>query len=214
MGNKARSIKRPQLGYKIFKLNKQGRLQCRNYVFGTVKTAVKKRHTIPVEPVVCSRGFHFCKKLEDCFHYYTFRPEGHVVCIVKAHTTIAHRKDKSATNDLEIVKILTLDEVNALLTKQNPTETAAKIESRKIQVDSRMHWNGKRDVRIYRLYDVYTRQYIEGLKVPKEKQRVRFLGSYITVRAHSKWRPIGDDSRIRKGVDRSTLFERDTKYSF
>lgn len=56
-----------------------------------------------LDPDVCNRGFHFCKKAADCFNYYNFNPV-HKVAEVIAHGVVAETGDKCATNKIEIVR--------------------------------------------------------------------------------------------------------------
>ena len=63
-----------------------------------------------VNPSVCDRGFHFCKKLADCFSYYNFDPDNKVA-VVEAIGDIAEGNDKCCTNVIKIVKELTWHEV-------------------------------------------------------------------------------------------------------
>lgn len=58
----------------------------------------------------CHSGMHFCLKLSDCFSYYAFNPENKVAEVI-AHGEVIQEGDKCCTNDLEIVREITWDEV-------------------------------------------------------------------------------------------------------
>lgn len=59
---------------------------------------------------VCENGIHFCLKLSDCFSYYAFNPENKVAEVI-AHGEVIQEGGKCCTNDLEIVREITWDEV-------------------------------------------------------------------------------------------------------
>ncbi len=59
---------------------------------------------------VCGNGMHFCLKLSDCFSYYQFNSENKVAEVI-AHGEVLRDGDKCCTNDLEIVRELTWQEV-------------------------------------------------------------------------------------------------------
>ena len=58
-----------------------------------------------ITPVCCSRGFHFCKELKDCFKYYEFNPNNKVAKVV-ALGEIDETSDhsKCCTNKIQIVE--------------------------------------------------------------------------------------------------------------
>lgn len=113
-------VRRPVKGYKVFKL-KKGKLDCRGYKFGSKELAANTKHTQVGQPILCSTGFHFCKKLQDCFRYYsgvTKALRGHVVCEVEGRDFVTTDSgDKVATNHLVIKKVLTEKEVLDIMTK-------------------------------------------------------------------------------------------------
>ena len=63
---------------------------------------------------ICEAGFHFCKKLVDCFNYYTFDPENKVA-IIEATGEVIEKSDcsnnKCVTNEIKIIKELSWHEV-------------------------------------------------------------------------------------------------------
>lgn len=56
-----------------------------------------------VKPMVCSRGFHFCKKAADCFNYYQFDPKNKVAEVI-ALGEVDTDGVKSCTNKIHIVR--------------------------------------------------------------------------------------------------------------
>ena len=67
-----------------------------------------------ISPSVCDRGFHFCKKLVDCFNYYSFDPDNKVAEI-EAIGDISDGGDKCCTNKIKIVREITWYEVLAMV---------------------------------------------------------------------------------------------------
>ena len=90
-------------GYKVF--NKDW--TCRGFQYEVGKTYEMKEY-----PVCCESGFHFCRKLIDCFHYYEFDSENKVAEI-EATGAIDNDGDetKYCTNKIKIVRELTWHEV-------------------------------------------------------------------------------------------------------
>jgi hypothetical protein cdifQCD-6_20855 len=92
-------------GYKVFGKD----WTCRGFQYAVGETYEMERH-----PVCCDRGFHFCERLTDCFHYYDFNPENKVA-EVEALGKINKEDDKSCTNKIKIVRELTWYEVLNLI---------------------------------------------------------------------------------------------------
>ena len=88
-------------GYKVF--NKDW--TCREFQYEVGKTYEMKE-----DPVCCKRGFHFCRKLIDCFNYYRFDSENKVAEI-EAMGAIDKRNSKFCTNKIKIIRELTWYEV-------------------------------------------------------------------------------------------------------
>src|ERR1035437_6252586 len=60
---------------------------------------------------LCKKGFHACVKPAKCFSYYNFDNKN-IVCEVELHgDTQGDENDKLCTNDIEIIRQLTWDEV-------------------------------------------------------------------------------------------------------
>ena len=98
-------------GYKVF----NGNWTCRGF-----KYEVGGIYEIKESPECCRVGFHFCKKLKDCFNYYTFDPINKVA-IVEALGEIDENSvdSKVCTNKIKIVEELTWHDVLDLVNTGN-----------------------------------------------------------------------------------------------
>jgi len=63
-----------------------------------------------IEPIICKKGFHFCKRAIDCFNYRTFRPKNKVAEIL-ALGKIDTDGVKYCTNKIKIVREITWNEL-------------------------------------------------------------------------------------------------------
>lgn len=88
-------------GYKVFNPN----WTCRDFQYEVGQT-----YEIDGELMICSRGFHFCENLIDCFNYYGFNPQNKVAEI-EALGDIVSEGNKNATNKIKIVREMTWEEV-------------------------------------------------------------------------------------------------------
>lgn len=85
-------------------------------VFNSDWTCRDKQYTCPgtfeedIEPDVCRRGLHFCKKARDCFNYYSFSSNNHVAEVI-AYGDVKESGNKCCTNKLKIVRELSWHEV-------------------------------------------------------------------------------------------------------
>ena len=88
-------------GYKVFDPN----WTCRGLQY-----QVGESYEMDVEPIICDRGFHFCKELENCFKHYAFNPQNKVA-EVEAYGDVISECGKSCTNKIKIIRELTWHEV-------------------------------------------------------------------------------------------------------
>jgi len=88
-------------GYKVFKPD----WTCRGFQYEVGKTY---KHDGDIE--MCGAGFHFCRKLVDCFNYYEFN-SNNKVAEVEAIGNVETRDDKSVTDEIVICKELSWHEV-------------------------------------------------------------------------------------------------------
>jgi hypothetical protein len=106
--------KNPIKGYKIFLLNDDNTLSCRDFKFDESKVNIVKG-----EIQACSSGLHFCREIKQCFRYYErlrFKINGkilkHIVCEVEGWGQVdSDGWDKCAVSHLKIKRRLTTREV-------------------------------------------------------------------------------------------------------
>ena len=90
-------------GYKVFHSD----WTCRGYQYEVGKT-----YEILKNPKCCEKGFHFCKKIIDCFHYYSFDPANKIAEIEAIGKIDTDDTDsKCCTNKIIILKELEWREV-------------------------------------------------------------------------------------------------------
>lgn len=90
-------------GYKVFNSD----WTCRGYQYEIGKT-----YEIIENPKCCKVGFHFCKKLADCFNYYSFDPNNKVAEIEAiGEIDFDDTDSKCCTNKIVILKEITWSEV-------------------------------------------------------------------------------------------------------
>ena len=90
-------------GYKVFNPD----WTCRGFQF-----KVDEIYEEDVIPSCCSRGFHFCTELKDCFSYYSFDPNNKVAEIEALGEIDAEEYgSKHCTNKIKIVRELSWEEV-------------------------------------------------------------------------------------------------------
>jgi hypothetical protein len=91
-------------GYKVFNSD----WTCRGFQYKVGET-----YKYEGEISICETGFHFCKKLVDCFNYYTFDPENKVA-IIEATGEVKesnYSNNKCVTNEIKIIRELNWHEV-------------------------------------------------------------------------------------------------------
>ena len=81
-------------GYKVFNPD----WTCRSFQYEVGKTF---RHDGNIE--MCGAGFHFCRKANDCFNYYSFDSKNKVA-EVEAIGLVETRDDKSVTDEIKIIR--------------------------------------------------------------------------------------------------------------
>ena len=83
-------------GYKAF--NKD--LKCRDMQY-----EIGKEYSLDGEPIICKRGFHFCKSIADCYSFYEMSEDTRI-CEITASGTIVTDNDaiKYCTNKIKIVR--------------------------------------------------------------------------------------------------------------
>lgn len=89
------------IGYKVFNPD----WTCSGFQYEVGKTYI-----LDGDLQICVRGFHFCKKLSDCFDYDKFDPENKVA-VIEASGTIAESDGICATDVITILKEMSWYEV-------------------------------------------------------------------------------------------------------
>ena len=102
-------------GYKMFKVDTDGKWYCdggdeRFYY------EVGKTYKTNEAPECCSSGFHFCKKLEDCFKFHEC-VTWNKIALVEASGDIDESEDdsKCATNKIKIVNEIPFSDIADLV---------------------------------------------------------------------------------------------------
>ena len=99
-------------GYKVFNPD----WTCRGFQY-----KVGENYELNETPIACERGYHFCKRLIDCYDYYTFSPENKVA-EVTAYGEIDTKENKQCTNKIRIERKISWEEVlNAVNTGKDCT---------------------------------------------------------------------------------------------
>lgn len=97
-------------GYKITNSD----YSCRGF-----KYELNHTYTMEEDPVLCKKGFHFCKELIDCFKYYPperityeiYNLDTHKYLKVRSNGTTYKLIDKYCTNNLTILEECTTEEI-------------------------------------------------------------------------------------------------------
>lgn len=63
---------------------------------------------------VCGHGMHFCLDASDCFRYYDYNMDNRVAEVI-AHGNVVYGDDKCCTDDLEIVREISWEEVQKIV---------------------------------------------------------------------------------------------------
>ena len=94
-------------GFKAFETSDDGGLQCRDMAY-----EVGGEYALDGEPVLCERGYHFCRRLVDCYVWYGRDSR---ICEVEASGVVIDGNDgKSVTDHIRIVRELDRREVLGL----------------------------------------------------------------------------------------------------
>ena len=88
-------------GYKVFDQN----WSCRGFQY---KVGETYKHEGNIE--LCRAGYHFCRKVSDCFNYYDFNPNNKIA-EVEALGLVESDDKKSVTDEIKIIKELTWHEM-------------------------------------------------------------------------------------------------------
>lgn len=113
-------------------------LSCRGYKFEIGKT-----FTIKGRPEMCRRGFHCCLKPIDCLRYYVYPLR---LCEVSVGDTSETVSDKTVTSQITIIREITGDEFNELLTGTIITVTEKYEDWVSVRCDTTKYYKNGRSI--------------------------------------------------------------------
>lgn len=100
--------KKPRIAYKA-----TYNYKCINQLY-----EIGKEYKMEEKPIVCVRGFHYCRNAEDVLNYYEFYPTFKLLEIEDLSKDTIHFGDKSCSNNIKILREITdPDELFKLLNK-------------------------------------------------------------------------------------------------
>jgi len=103
------------------------KLECRGYQFEIGKT-----YEIEGDPILCEKGFHFCRDMQKCFSYYDIRSR---FCEIKAEGII-HGQDKEVSRKITIIRELSKQEIMGRITDSYYAYLwAMEIGNREVMID-------------------------------------------------------------------------------
>ena len=75
------------------------------------KYEIGKEYKIKGKPILCKKGFHACRKVSDCFSYYSFDTTNKVAEVELLGDIVGVEEDKLCTNHIKIVRELSWAEM-------------------------------------------------------------------------------------------------------
>ncbi len=81
--------------YKVFNSD----WTCRGFQY-----EVGKSYSIKEEPIMCETGFHACRKVQNCFSYYSFDPKNKVAEVELSGIILGLDDDKQCSQKIKIVR--------------------------------------------------------------------------------------------------------------
>ena len=95
-------------GYKVFNSD----WTCRGFQYEVGKT-----YEMDEKPRICRQGFHFCKKLKDCFYYYPFNSNtkiAEVEMLGDSDADMINLTSKMCTNKIKILREIHFEDLMTL----------------------------------------------------------------------------------------------------
>ena len=77
-----------------------------NYICRNIKFTVGQTNVIADTPIMCFRGFHFCKNASDVLRYYSYEKQFKLLK-VRAYGETICKENKCVTNKLEVLEEIT-----------------------------------------------------------------------------------------------------------
>ncbi len=94
--------------YKVFNSD----WTCHNFQYEIGKTyKLLDSNKKLIEPELCSKGFHACIRVQNCFSYYSFNPNNKVAEVELSGTILGLDNDKQCSNIIKIVRELSWNEI-------------------------------------------------------------------------------------------------------
>ena len=97
-------------GYKAFNQD----LMCRDMQY-----EIGKEYTFDGEPILCLQGFHFCKSIADCYHFYDMSDDTRICEITAIGDITTDDEVKYCTNKIKIVREVKNPRVKSNLSNTN-----------------------------------------------------------------------------------------------
>lgn len=88
------------IGYKAFNED----LTCRGFQYEIGKT-----YSMEESPILCERGFHFCKSISECYTFYPMNDSTRICKIEALGEVLTNDKMKYCTNSIKIIEEITED---------------------------------------------------------------------------------------------------------
>ena len=87
----------------------------KNGVCNDMKYEVGRTYTKRKPPIICEYGYHYCKKIDDVFAYYTYQKGITKLFEIEDLGRNKTDEDKTVTNKIKIVREIPLSEWNGLM---------------------------------------------------------------------------------------------------
>ena len=80
-------------------------------IYGNMKYEIGRTYKLEDEIIPCKNGYHFCEELIDCLQYYHNNNNNKRFFEVETGDNVIKKKDKYVTDEITLIRELTLDEV-------------------------------------------------------------------------------------------------------
>lgn len=82
---------------------------CRGFQYEIGKT-----YSIKGVPILCEKGFHACKKVSDCFSYYSFNPNNKVAEVELSGVILGEDDDKQCSSKIMLLREISWNDMLSL----------------------------------------------------------------------------------------------------
>ena len=97
------------IAYKVFNPD----FTCRNFKYKVGETYKLEENGKLISPIKCEKGFHACRKVSDCFNYYSFNPSNKVA-IVELSGEVIEDSYKIVSNIITILEEISWEKMLTL----------------------------------------------------------------------------------------------------